>query len=128
MSTVEIDREMLETFSTSEIKRILREEYDDYTEEALEIFRDILEARGDEGPTRSSEAITAGMTGQPQKSHFSGNLPINNPVDAVEFLNDLLSGVMNDRIDHAKADVSVKIVLAVLKAHEAALMMHGDED
>lgn len=128
MSTVEIDREMLETFSTSEIKRILREEYDDYTEEALEIFRDILEARGDEGRTRVSEAIPAGIKDQSLKNHFTSTLPINNPVEAVEFLNDLLSGVMNDRIDHAKADVGVKIVLALLKAHEAALMMHSDED
>lgn len=128
MATVEIDREMLETFSSSEIKRILREEYDDYTEEALEIFRDILEARGDDYRTRSSDSAPAAIKGEPQRNHFTGSLPINNPQDAVEFLNDLLSGVMNDRIDHAKADVGVKIVLALLKAHEAALMMHSDED
>ena len=128
MSTVEIDREMLETFSSSEIKRILREEYDDYTEEALEIFRDILEARGDDYRTRSSDSVPPGIKGEPQRNHFTGSLPINNPQDAVEFLNDLLSGVMNNEIDFAKADVSVKIALALLKAQEAALMTQGDED
>ena len=128
MSTVEIDREMLETFSSSEIKRILREEYDDYTEEALEIFRDILEARGDDYRTRSSDSAPAAIKGEPQRNHFAGSLPINNPEGAVEFLNDLLSGVMNNEIDFAKADVSVKIALALLKAQEAALMTQGDED
>ncbi len=128
MSTVEIDREMLETFSSSEIKRILREEYDDYTEEALEIFRDILEARGDDYRTRSSDPVPAAITGEPPRNNFAGSLPINNPEDAVEFLNYLLSGVMNDTIDHAKADVGARIVLALLKAQEAALMTQNDEE
>ncbi len=129
MSGVEIDREMLESFSSSEIKRILREDYDDYTPEALEIFRDILEARGDDGqaPSFVSSAATT-ASGQAQKNYVSQNLPIYNPKDAVNFLNDLLEGVMSDRIDNAKAGVSVTIVMAILKAHEAAMMMESDED
>lgn len=125
MSSFEIDREMLESYSTSEIKRILREDYDDYTPEAIEIFKDILEARGD-------DSVKHGVAPSPQVSasgrvdQFRHSLPVNNPADAIDFLNDLLSGVLNGTIDTAKAQVSVEIVSVLLKAHEASLMMESD--
>ncbi len=125
MSSFEIDREMLESYSTSEIKRILREDYDDYTPEAIEIFKDILEARGDDS-VKLGVAPGPQVSGSGRVDQFRHSFPVNNPSDAIDFLNDLLSGVLNGTIDTAKAQVSVEIVSVLLKAHEASLMMESD--
>lgn len=127
MPNFEIDREMLESFSSSEIKRILREDYEDYTPEAIEIFKDILEARGDDDQAVFSASTPTGISGEASQKYAAGSLPINSPRDAINFLNGLLSGVMNDRIDLVKAGVSVNIVMAILKAHESALLTESDE-
>ncbi len=128
MSDFAVDREMLETFSTSEIKRILREEYDDYTEEALEIFRDILEERAEDVRPPGSSGAVASVPPQIKTNSLAGSLPINNPRDAIDFLNGLLTGVLNESVNSERARVSVEIVSAILKAHEAALMIESDEE
>ena len=44
MATYEIDRKLLESKSTEEISKILRDERDDYTPEAIEILEQILKS------------------------------------------------------------------------------------
>lgn len=127
MSDVTIDREMLESFSTSEIRRILREDYDDYTPEAIDIFKDILESRGDADIPPVAISTPGSGLAQKKEDRFTGSCEIYNPRDAINFLNSLLSGVMNDTIAPEKAAVGVEIVLAILKANEAALMTESEE-
>ena len=128
MSNFSIDREMLESYSTSEIKRILREDYDDYTSEAIEIFKDILESRGEEGPSNFMAVPRNTDMNQAPQDHFKEGLFIRNPSDVINFLNDLLSGVMNGTVKPSKAGVSVEIVMAILKAQEAAFLTEGEEE
>ena len=46
MAEYKVDRALLESFSTEEIIKILNEEADDYTSDAIKIFKEILEIRG----------------------------------------------------------------------------------
>jgi len=127
MSEYKVDRERLEAHSTEEILRILREERDDYTPEAIRIFEEILRNRDlkSAGPARAGEPALSGGISRP--STTAGAMMIRNPGDAVHVLNDLLSGVLNGTLDPQTAAVAANIVMAILRALEQEFMTETEE-
>jgi hypothetical protein len=126
MASYEIDRKLLESKSTGEIKRILRKERDDYTPEALEILEEILQSRGDD--SLPSEAGGAGPRGIRAQAYQTGGDLIRTPGDAVRELNRLLTGVLNGTIDPQVAQVASNIVMGVLRAMEMQFMQEPEEE
>ncbi len=129
MGLYTVDRFKLEAKSTEEIVRILREERDDYTAEALSIFEEILEARGVD---RRGSARTSGAgKGQTAPSFGSGDSPaasINSPIDAVGVLNDLLDRVLKGALDPATAQVAANMVMMILQALEQDFLRGEPEE
>lgn len=127
MTDYMVDRALLESHSTEEILRILKDERDDYTAEALWIFEEILAARGvDRGGTvarresaQRSAAVTAAVTG--------AETMIRNPGDAVRILNDLLAGVLDGTVEPEVAQAAGSLVMGILRALEQEYMS-GAED
>jgi hypothetical protein len=126
MGTYDVDRNLLASKSTEEILRILQEERDDYTPEAIRIFEKILEARGIEredpkggsGPAKSATWRVPG----------TAEVLISSPGDAIKVMNDLLSRVLNGTLEPEKAQVASNIVLGILRAIEQDLMTESEED
>jgi hypothetical protein len=128
MSEYKVDRERLEAHSTEQILRILREERDDYTPEAIRIFEDIIKDRGlqtAESP-RAAVGTSSGRTPAPLTSGGKKTM-IRNPADAVHVLNDLLSGVLDGTVDPQAAAVAANIVMAILRALEQEFMTDTGE-
>jgi hypothetical protein len=127
MGEYRVDRTHLETFSTEEIQRILREEYDDYTPEAIEILHDILEerevneARGSVEPAKARKPGSFAASGH--KDMF-----VNNPHDAVQVLNTLLNQVLDRTIDPQVAQAAAGIVMGILRAKEQEFMSESEEE
>ena len=123
-----IDRSLLESKSSEEIRRILKHERDDYTPEAIQAFKEILAQRGE----------AAESAAQPEPNNSGDKLPrnigiprstiIRNPSDAVRLLNELLSGVLNGTVDPKVAEVSTNLVMAILRAMEQEFMTESEED
>jgi hypothetical protein len=128
MADFKVDRALLDANSTEEIIRILQQERDDYTPEAIKIFEDILqERRGSEESHQASQATVA-KTGSPlQIFEPSGQVLIHKPGDGVRILNDLLSGVLNGSLDPQVAQVASGIVMGILRAMEQEFMIEGEE-
>ncbi len=127
MADYAVDRALLESFSTEEIQRILREEYDDYTPEAIEVFQDILHERGvqeAQAAVHSTRQQSQGATGRTIRQET----PVNNAGDAVRVLNDLLSGVLSGSIDPQVAQVAAGIVMGILRAKEQEFMTEPEEE
>ena len=127
MVDFKVDRALLEANSTEEIIKILREERDDYTPEAIKIFEEILRER------RGQEAILGDTESDlPKPEHvspvYAGSQEplIRRPVDAVRVLNDLLSGVLNGSIKPETAQVASGIVMGILHAMEQEFMTEGE--
>jgi len=125
MASYEIDRKLLESKSTEEIKRILRKERDDYTPEAIEILEEILQSRGTE--SLPSEAGAHGPTGVRAEVYQAGGDLIRSPGDAVRELNHLLAGVLNGTMDPQVAQVASNIVMGILRAMEMEFMQEPEE-
>lgn len=125
MGTYDIDRNLLASKSTEEILRILKEERDDYTPEAIRIFEKILEARGVELTTSKasddSKSATWRVPGTEEEL-------VSSPRDAIKVLNDLLSRVLNGTLEPEKAQIAANIVLGILRAIEQDLMTESEED
>jgi len=122
-----VDRTQLETFSTEEIKRILKEEHDDYTPEAIEIFQDILEERG------VQEAVGASRSTARLQSHAHSvpegvEMIVNSAQDAVRVLNNLLSQLLNGTLDPEVAKVASGIVMGILRAREQEFMTEPEQE
>jgi hypothetical protein len=129
MSLYTVDRFKLESKSTEEILRILKEERDDYTEDALRIFEEILEARGVD--RRGSARISGAGKGQTVPSYGSGDSPaasINSPAEAVIVLNDLLDRVLKGTLDPATAQVAANMVMMILQALEQDFLRGEPEE
>jgi hypothetical protein len=128
MADYKVDRALLESFSTEEISRILSEEADDYTPEAMKIFQEILESRG-----ATSEKEKQQTTGQ-ESASFRATRPqvfntvIRRPGDAVRMLNSLLSGVLDGSMDPQVAQVAGNLVMGILKAMEQEYMQGSGEE
>jgi hypothetical protein len=123
MNQYKVDRAMLETFSTEEIQRILDEEVDDYTPEAIAVFRDILQTRG----IAAGNDITESLGFASAQSRNYSSIMIKSPRDALFFLNDTLQGVLEGRISPAKGQAAATIVEAMLKAVEQDYMQGAEE-
>ena len=126
MGTYDVDRNLLASKSTEEILRILKEERDDYTPEAIRIFEKILEARGMErtdskGATDPAKSANWSVPG-------SAEVLISSPKDAIKVMNDLLSSVLNGTLEPEKAQVASNIALGILRAIEQDLMTEPEED
>ncbi len=128
MSEYEVDKARLEAHSTDEILRVLREERDDYTPEAIRIFEEIIKDRGlkSEGTARAPVPAVSGGSQNPSATTV-GETMIRNPSDAVRVLNDLLSGVLNGTVDPQAAAVASNIVMAILRAMEQEYMTDTEE-
>ena len=68
MAEFKVDRALLEANSTEEIVKILQEERDDYTPEAIRIFEEILQERQGKEISRGASQATTAEIRQP----FSG--------------------------------------------------------
>jgi hypothetical protein len=128
MAEFKVDRALLEANSTEEIVRILQEERDDYTPEAIRIFEEILQERQGKGISRgTSQATTAKSDSHVPVFQATGEVLIHKPGDAVRILNDLLSGVLNGSTDPQVAQVAAGIVMGILRAMEQEFMIEGEE-
>jgi hypothetical protein len=128
MADFKVDRALLEANSTEEIIRILQEERDDYTPDAIRIFEDILrERRGGEENLEAGQATVAKTDPPFPVFKPSGEVLIHKPGDAVRILNDLLGGVLNRSIDPQVAQVASGIVMGILRAMEQEFMIEGEE-
>jgi hypothetical protein len=125
MATYEIDRKLLESKSTEEISRILKNERDDYTPEAIEILEQILKSRDKESSYSSTSDIQPG--GVRVETYQTARDPVRTPGDAVRELNHLLAGVMNGTMDPQVAHVASNIVMGILRAMEMEFMHEPEE-
>lgn len=127
MAAYTVDREHLDSFSTEEIQRILKEELDDYTPEAIEIFHDILQERGVHSAMAASRP-----TAPVQTAAFSdtegADMLVNTPQDAVRVLNNLLVQLLNGKLDPQVAHVAGGIVMEILRAKEQEFMTEPEEE
>jgi predicted house-cleaning noncanonical NTP pyrophosphatase (MazG superfamily) len=125
VSDYTVDRSILEEKSTEEIAEILKNERDDYTPEAIEIFEEILANRGHGAKTasRTVRQYGEGATTMPQINDYQ----VNTPGEAIGVLNHLLQGVMDDSIDLQKAQVASNLVMALLQALEREFMTDSGE-
>jgi len=127
MAHYKVDRALLESHSTEDILRILREERGDYTAEALKIFEEVLEARG-----VHRSGVSPSVPGRHQAVgpdvHFDlTKTMIQNPSDAVRVLNDLLAGVLGRTMDPDVAQAATNVVLAILRALEQQFMIEPED-
>jgi len=127
MADYHVDRAHLETFSTEEIQRILKEEVDDYTPEAIEIFRDILDERGVQAAMGASRPTGHVQTAAYSDAQGAGML-VNTPQDAVRVLNNLLVQLLNGKLDPQVAHVAGGIVMEILRAKEQEFMTEPEEE
>jgi hypothetical protein len=128
MADYRVDRSLLESYSTEEIQRILREEYDDYTPEAIHVFRAILEERGaQDGPSAAASPAPQQRSEAPAMT-IRGDMTVNSAQDAVRVLNGLLEGVLNGSVDPQVAHVATGIVMGILRAREQEFMTEPEED
>ena len=130
MAQYVVDRRLLETFSTDEILRILKQERDDYTEEAIAIFHEILQARSVDVRSPSGKARSVGSGSRVAAAEYpeSGGNFVRSPSDAVRVLNHLLNGVIEGTIDPQAAQVASSIVMGILHAMEQEFMTEPEED
>jgi hypothetical protein len=128
MAEFKVDRALLEANSTEEIAKILQEERDDYTPEAIRIFEEILQERQGKEISRGASQATNEKSNTPfPVFRATGELLIQKPGDAVRILNDLLSGVLNGSTDPQVAQVAAGIVMGILRAMEQEFMIEGEE-
>jgi hypothetical protein len=128
MANFKVDKALLEANSTEEIVRILQQERDDYTPEAIKIFEEILHERRDSEVIREeSEAPVVNSDRPFAVPRPSGEILIRKPADAVRILNDILSGVLDGSTDPQVAQVASSIVMGILHAMEQEFMSEGEE-
>jgi hypothetical protein len=128
MAEFKVDRALLEANSTEEIVKILQEERDDYTPEAIRIFEEILQERQEKEISRGASQATTEKSNTPfPVFQATGDVLIQKPGDAVRILNDLLSGVLNGSTDPQVAQVAAGIVMGILRAMEQEFMIEGEE-
>ncbi len=117
-----IDRSRLEMLSTEQIIKILEEDRDDYTDEAIQVFEDILMSRGfDIGQSISDNSIP-GQIRQTRKRPSSSSWMVGAPRDAATVLNRLLDELLDGKIDPPTAQAASNIVMGILRALELDYM------
>lgn len=127
MSDYRVDRSLLDGKSTDEIMRILRDERDDYTDEAIEILEEILRSRG----IADSEVIlieSAAESRTALKNKVTGNIDIKSPKDAVKVLNQILNRLLDGSMEPEVGQACVNTILAILKSLEQEFMSESGEE
>jgi hypothetical protein len=133
VSRYAVDRELLESYSTGEILRILKKERDDYTPEAIEVFKEILVERGAgvESGQRAAEALAwaSAETGADamSRSFSSDPLTIRTPSDARRVLNDVLRGLMDGNVPPETAQAACAVAMGILRSIELEYMSDAEE-
>lgn len=128
MSDYGIDKERLEELSTQEIMRILKEETDDYTPEAISIFREILASRGYSDDGSALRRPSGGSSGTGGSTVLVSGDAVRHPSDAIRVLNGVLAGVLNGSIQPQVAKAAAKVVMAILHAVEQEYMTGSREE
>ena len=128
MTAYRVDRSRLEALSTSEIVRILKEEKEDYTPEALAILSQILGERGVGRSLSDADAARVGFAGTVAEQLSAADVLVKTPGDAVRDLDGLLKQVLDGTVDPQVAQVASNIVMAILRAMEQAYMTDTGED
>lgn len=128
MTDYGVDRARLEDLSTEEIQRILREERDDYTPEAIAVFQEILDSRGVDPSGSGLRLGSSGPIGATGSSPGLTPEMIRSPTDAIRVLNELLSGVLNGSVDPQVCQAATNVVMGILHAIEQEFMTGSRED
>jgi hypothetical protein len=134
MADYKVDKQLLESNSTEEIIRILKEERDDYTPEAISIFEEILRDRKvqvEDYGARVERVISRGQgsAGITDKQSAYQNKPlIGRPGDAVAVLNDLLVRLLSGTIEPQTAQVAGGLVMGILRAMEQEFLHEPGEE
>jgi hypothetical protein len=128
MSAYKVDRSLLETHSTTEIRRILRDERDDYTPEAIKVLEQILEARG-ASYSSQAESVAGSASGLARRSlaDTEGRL-IGSPADASRVLDEVLKGVLAGSVEPQVGQAASSIVMAILRAMELEYLSESEEE
>ncbi|MEW6348406.1 MAG: hypothetical protein AB1646_05055 [Thermodesulfobacteriota bacterium] len=114
-----VDRSLLEEKSTKEIVRILEEEREDYTQEAIEILEDILRRRG--------VAVDSELDAGPEETPSSDEVRIMSAGDAITVMNEVLNGVLQGTIDPEVGEAAAHIAMCILQALDQR-MVQGTGD
>ena len=128
MNAYKVDRSLLEAHSSAEIRRILRDERDDYTPEALKVFEEILEARG-EALAGHDMTVTGAASGSVHQSYTDlEDRLIRSPADARRVLDDVLKGVLNGSVEPPVGQAASSLVMAILRAMELEYVSEVEEE
>ncbi len=114
-----VDRTVLEQKSTNEIVRILEEEREDYTQEAIEILEEILRKRG--------IAVDSESDTDPEDSETFGEIRIMSAGDAISVMNDVLNGVLQGSIDPDVGEAAAHIAMCILQALDQRMVQGAGE-
>jgi hypothetical protein len=128
MSEYDIDRARLDDLSTEEIVRILRQERDDYTPEAISVFREILAGRGYADDGSSLRASTSGSRGTVGATGIAFGDVVRSPTDAIRVLNGVLTGVLDGSVEPQVAQAATNVVTGILHALEQEYMTGSREE
>ncbi len=128
MGVYKIDRSLLETHSSAEIRRILREERDDYTPEAIEAFEEILAARGEAlaSHAEKTELSPSGSLNRPFAN--PEDRLIRSPADASRVLDEILKGILSGSMEPQVGQAASGVVMAILRAMELEYVSETEEE
>lgn len=124
-----IDRARLEALPSEEIQRILREERDDYTPEAIIIFQEILQSRGIGAGENQRDRQGLSSKGEFLSSQdISSEVLIRNPRDGVILLNKLLKGLLDGTMEPQVVHVGSQVITNILHAMEQEFLTGSEEE
>jgi hypothetical protein len=127
MKSYKVDRSLLEAHSSADIRRILREERDDYTPEALKIFEEILESRGEALSAQAAAMANASAIAGHSEMHLEDSL-IRSPADARRLLDDVLRAVLAGSMEPQVGQSVSSIVMTMLRAIEMEYLSEAEEE
>jgi hypothetical protein len=128
MGAYHIDRSLLEAHSSAEIRRILREERDDYTAEAIKVFEEILAERGEE-PGNHAVTVGSPSSGVLNRTFADAEARlIRSPADASRVLDEILKGVLSGSMEPRVGQAASGIVMAILRAMELEYVSETEEE
>jgi hypothetical protein len=128
MNAYRVDRSLLEAHSTAEIRRILRDERDDYTPEAIKVFEEILEERGVSTGSHTEAAMVFTSGSANRSAADSEDRLIRSPADAIRVLDEVLQGVLRGSVEPPVGQAASGIVMAILRAMELEYVSETEEE
>jgi hypothetical protein len=121
MADYTIDRSRLEMLSNEQIIKALEEDRDDYTDQAIEVFEEILMSRGVILESISDNSIP-GQISRQRRRPANSSWAVGTPRDAAAVLNSLLDELLNGKVDPPTAQAASNIVMGILRALELDYM------